>query len=302
MKCALAARFTLGAVIIAALFSFMVSCGDGSSSPTATGTIVPAKPRAGIAFGYWSGDLLYLLEQCDHIGLWWARADGAVSWHLAIAAQLQAARGCGVKNIVLHLNTDDPQQLRFELGKLSEGGWLSGWDSIGIYRWDEPDTDAGGNLADQDLRDRVVRVRQVMLDTPGLLGAYIGVFFQCASGKRPGIASFDRVGCYRYESTGCQLLELDYSLLRARISRGARLWVIAAGSKINGKEGFQEPACWASYAHRFLDVAAFIAFMWQGGADPRNNIVGIRDEPTMRKLYCEAGRVMLKPEEEPRCP
>jgi hypothetical protein len=54
-------------------------------------------------------------------------------------------------------------------------------------------------------------IRQVMFDTPGLLTAKLGVFYGCASGKRPGIKSFDLVGCFRYEASGCAKLESDYA-------------------------------------------------------------------------------------------
>jgi hypothetical protein len=273
------ASLTLRAAV-AALFLFVASCGGSSSSTAVSGPIVPATPREGLKFGYWTGDPLYLIEQCDHVNTWWARADGAPAWHLAIAAQLQAARGCGIKNIVLHLSTEDPVDLRFQLGRLSEGGWLAGWDSIAAYKLDEPNAAAGGSLSDQEVTDRVMRIRQVMFDVPGLLGAKIGVFYNCAVPGRPGILIFDLVGCFRYGGDGCARLESDYAELRARKKSSAQLWEIPSGALINGKEGRQDPACWASYAHRNLDVWGIVAFMWQGGADPRNTSSGSATRPT----------------------
>lgn len=299
------AGFTFRAAI-AALFLFaFVSCGGGGAggSPSDKGPIVPVgELRSDLKFGYWAGDPLYMLEQCGHVNLWWARADTAPVWHLAIAAQLQAARGCGIKNIVLHLRDEDPAELRFQLGKLADGGYLADWDSITVYKWDEPDTSAGGNLSDQELSDRVLRVRQVMFDVPGMpRGTKVGIFYQCASGASPGARSFDFIGCFRYEGSGCAKLESDYARLRPRLKIGGRLWVIPGGAHINGKEGRQDPACWASYANRFADVWAVIGFMFQSGADPNNDIVGIRDMPDMLRLYCETGRAILKPAEQPRC-
>jgi hypothetical protein len=250
--------------------------------------------------GYYWGDPLYLIEQDQHVNLWWVVVTSGV-WHLGAAQQLQSARGAGIKNIVLHLNTTDPTELRFQLGRLSEGNYLTGWESIVLYPMDEPDTIAGGSLSEQVVADRVTAIRQVAFDTPGLLGAKVGVFYQCESGGRPGIRSYDLVGCYRYESSGCAKLEGDYAGLRAKLVIGARLWVIPGGAKINGTDGHQDPACWASYAHRNADVWGVIPFMWQSGADPRNNIVGIRDDKDIRTLYCEMGRTILKPNETPRC-
>lgn len=286
---------------IAALLLFVTACGGGGSSPPDVPIPKPERLRTDLRFGYWSGDLRFLVEQCAHVNTWWARADGVNAWHLAIAEQLQGARGCGVKNIALHLDSDDPVWLRFQLDRLSEGGYLTGWDSITVYRWDEPDMPAGGNLSDREVTERVARVRQVLFDTPGLLGAHVGIFYSCASGRRPGIKAFDLVGCFRYDADGCARLEADYAALRTAKAFTARLWLIPSGAHINRKEGMQEPACWASYAHRFDDVWGIIAFMWQSGADPKNDILGIRDIPPMRKLYCETGKTVLRPMEEPRC-
>lgn len=294
-----------GAAFRAALAALFIcaACGSGDSAPpvTADKLKLPDILRTDLHMGYWAGNPLYLVEQADHVNVWFARADGAASWHLAIAEQLQMARGAGIRNIVLHLPTDEPVGLRFELGKLAEGGWLAGWDSITVYRWDEPNMAAGGNLSEQDLADRVTRVRQVMFDVPGMLGTKVGVFYACANGGRPAIKSFDLVGCFRYGGDGCARLEDDYAGLRALKAITARLWLIPSGADINGKEGRQEPACWHSYAQRFADVWGIIAFMWQSGADPHNSITGIRDIPAMRKLYCEMGRTILNPNEPARC-
>jgi hypothetical protein len=88
-------------------------------------------------------------------------------------------------------------------------------------------------------------------------------------------------------------------------ARAARAWCAAladpGGATIDGKNGRQDPACWASYAHRNADVWGIVAFMWQSvqGSPP---VVGIREPANgMRKLYCETGRVILKPDETPRC-
>lgn len=246
--------------------------------------------------GYFYGDPLYLIEQ-DHVNTWWARDDAAPAWHLAMAAQLQAARGAGIRNIVLTLNTTDPIELRFQLGRLSEGNYFNGWDSIVLYPLDEPEK---FGMSDEEVKAKVTAIRQVMFDTPGLLPAKLGVFYGCETGKRPGIKAYDLVGCFRYESSGCTKLEGDYQGLRSQLSTGSRLWLIPGGATIDGKNGKQDPACWASYAHRNSDVWGVIGFMWQSGADPHISIIGIR-ENGLRKLYCEMGRAILKPTETPRC-
>lgn len=278
------------AILVMALF--ICGCGGGSSPPAKVESFTP---REGLKFGYYFGNPLYMVEQTDHVDTWWVVAGDP--WFLQVAAQLQQARGAGIRNIVLHLNTTDPTELRFQFGKLSELGYLGGWDSITVYPLDEPDK----FFDDKSVTEKVLAIRRVMFDTPGLLTAKLGVFYGCENGKRPGIKSFDLVGCFRYEGEGCAKLEGDYKGLREKLSPGAKLWVIPGGAHIDGKEGRQDPACWASYAHRHADVSAVIAFMWQSGADPNKPIVGIRDQPDMRQLYCAAGRVALHPNEVPRC-
>lgn len=285
--------------VVTAPFLFLAACGSGADTAT------PAKdepfvPRAGLKFGYYFGNPLYMAEQADHVNTWWAVSQGPV-WHASIAEQLRLARlQPNIRNIVLHFDFTDPVALRFHLGQLSDAGLFNGWDSIVVYPMDEPDMPAGGNLSDAVVTDRVVKIRQVMFDTPGLLFAKIGVFYQCASGRRPGIKSFDLVGCYRYEASACAALEADYASLRAQKVTGALLWTVPGGASINGKEGNLAPLCWASYGHRFADVWGVMAFMWQSGADPNNIILGIR-ENGRRKEYCEAGQQALRPTEAPAC-
>lgn len=286
------------AVLVAALFLF--GCGGGESSPV-SGEILKAKPRAGLHFGYWWGCRNYLLEQADHVDTWMAvgqcAADSAAPWHLRVAQELAAARGAGVKNVIFKPDTYDIPELRFQFTRLSEGGWLNGWDSIAIV-FDEPEI---FGWTDDSLSQRVQQLRQLALDVPGLLPLKVGVFYGCRAGQRPGIRAMDLVGCFNYEGDGCARLEGDYAGLRAQLKFSARLWLIPGGAKIGDKSGRQDPACWASYAHRNLDVWGIVAFMWQDGDDPRIAIAGIRGDALMRRLYCETGRVILKPDEPPRC-
>jgi hypothetical protein len=293
------ARRALRAAAVAALFILASSCGGSGSTP-ASGAIIPVTMlRADLKFGYWAGELPYIIEESDHVNLWWARDDKpSLAWHLAMAEQLQAARGANIRNLAIQLPTSDTAQLRFYLGRLSEGGYFNGWDSITLYGGDEPER---FGLTDAQVAAAVTAIRQIAFDTPGLLGAKVGIFYGCENGKRPGIKSYDFVGCFRYESDGCAKLEGDYAALRAQKAPGAQLWLIPGGATIDGKNGRQDPACWASYAHRNADVWGIVAFMWQSvaGSPP---VVGIREPANgMRKLYCETGRVILKPTETPRC-
>jgi hypothetical protein len=286
---------------VAALFLFAIAnCGGGGSTP-ATGTIVPVTPRAGLHMGYYWGCRDFLIEQQSHIDTWFAAgqcsSEPNAPWWMRIAQELATARGAGVKHIILKPDTLEPVALREQLQALSDGGWLKGWDSITMYPIDEP---GKFGYSDAQTTQIVTSIHQLGLDVPGLAGVHVGVFYGCDDPK-PGIKAYDRVGCFRYGGNGCARLEGDYAALRSQLGIAAKLWMIPGGALINGKDGHQDPACWASYAHRNLDVWGVIAFMWQGGADPNNTIVGIRDQLDMRTLYCEMGRVILKPDAEPRC-
>jgi hypothetical protein len=205
----------------------------------------------------------------------------------------------GVRNLAIQLPTSDTAQLRFYLGRLSEGGYFNGWDSITLYGGDEPER---FGLTDAQVAAAVTAIRQIAFDTPGLLTARRSASSTAAkTASGPASSPTIFVGCFRYESDGCAKLEGDYAALRAQKAPGAQLWLIPGGATIDGKNGRQDPACWASYAHRNADVWGIVAFMWQSvaGSPP---VVGIREPANgMRKLYCETGRVILKPTETPRC-
>lgn len=298
------------AVAAAAITILVGSCGGGgggSSAPFVAPVIPVGELRTDLHFGYWWGCRNFLLEQTDHVDTWFTAgicaSEPSAPWHLRIAEELAAARAAGnVKHVILKPDTTEPAELRFQLQRLNEGGWLQGWESVTFYPFDEPDSSTGGGLSDEEVVRRVTAIRQVFLDVGLIARMQIGVFYQCATGAHPGISVFDRVGCFRYGGDGCPRLEGDYQAMRLKLKPGAKLWLIPAGSNINnGKEGQQDPACWSSYAQRHPDVWGLVGFMWHSGADPKVAIVGIREIPLMRRLYCEVGRVILNPKIEPRC-
>lgn len=292
----------LRAALVAALFLFAIaSCGGGDAS-TATPKDQPFTPRAGLHVGYWWGCRDFLLEQQGHIDTWMAvglcSSEPNAPWWMRIAQELATARGASVKHIILKPDTVDPIALREQLQALSDHGWFNGWDSITIYPLDEPGSAQGGRKSDEEVTDIVTRIKQLALDIPGLGGAHMGVFYGCDDPK-PGIKAYDRVGCFRYASNGCARLESDYAALRKDMGVSARLWMIPGGADIGDRDGRQEPPCWASYAHRNLDVWGVLSLLWQSQpGDPP--LKGIR-ENGLKKLYCEMGRVILKPDAEPRC-
>jgi hypothetical protein len=166
----------LRAALAALFFALLSSCGGGGSVPAA-GPIVPVTPRAGLHMGYYWGCAPFMIEQADHVDTWWATGycnapgaanDESIAWHLRVAAELQQARGAGIRNIVIMRDMTDLAGARFDLTRLSDGGYFTGWDSITFYPLDEPGSAQGGRKTDAEVTELVTKVKQLALDIPGL--------------------------------------------------------------------------------------------------------------------------------------
>jgi hypothetical protein len=123
---------------ILAVALFLSGCGGGSP-PAATGTIVPITTlRADLKFGYYFGNPLYMVEQADHVNLWWARryGPGVVPRHGRAVAAGARLRGQERRTAPEHHRS---HRTSFPVRQVSEMGYLTGWDSITVYPMDEPD-------------------------------------------------------------------------------------------------------------------------------------------------------------------
>lgn len=280
----------LAAASLVALALLLLGCGGGGG-PSTSGPITPAPEiRRDLLVGYYGGRLDTILENGSHVNLHWATGwHGSGTWHLDVATELAHARGAGVRNIVLALphglvwQPGAEAEVRFQLVRLQQAGALDGWDSIMVYPADEPEIGENGAHGDAELTAMVAWLRGIMAGFPALQGAPVGVFYACSSGRRPGIAAFDWVGCDRYEA-GCGVLGTDYAILQSRMRPEQRLMLAAGGAD----PWRQDPACFENYAHSVKRVVALIGFIWQDLAAPGVG-AGIRSNPT-RRLYCEAGR------------
>lgn len=285
-----AAVLALAAAV--ALAILLAACGGGGSGwPTTAGPIVPTPQiRRDLLVGYYGGRLDTVLENGADVNLHWATGwEGSGTWHLDVATELAHARGAGVRNIVLALphglvwQPGAADEVRFQFVRLQQAKALDGWDSIMVYPADEPEIPENGSRSDAAVTAMVSWLRGVMDAFPALSGKPVGVIYACSSGQRPGIASFDWVGCDRYEA-GCGVLGADYTALQARMRPEQRLMVPSGGAD----PWRQDPACFESFAHGNPRVVAMIGFIWQDHAAPGVG-AGIRSNG-LQRLYCEAGR------------
>lgn len=278
----------LALAAILALIIILSGCGGGGK---ASGPIAPAPAvRADLLVGYYGGTSATVLENGGHVNTHWATGWGGTgTWHLDVAQELAHARGQGVRNIVLALphglvwQPGAEAETRFQLTRLQQAGALDGWDSIMVYPADEPEIAENGSHGEIEVTAMLAWLRGVMAGFPALSGAPVGVIYACSSGLRPGIASFDWIGCDDYDA-GCVVLGATYTALVARMRPDQRLMLVAGGAD----PWRQDPACFEARAHGDPRVAMLIGFAWQDRAAPGVG-AGIRSNGT-RKLYCESGR------------
>lgn len=291
----------VAALLLALLLS---ACGGGAGGggPSSSGTITPAPPlRTDLLFGYYGGCMPEILEEAPHANLWWATGwcQGTGSWFLDMAQELQAARGAGIKNVVLALaptmvwGPNAAAEASFQFQRLAATGQLVGWDSITLYPQDEPDVHG---YTDAQMTAAITAIRAAAKPYAEFAGAKLAVIYNCRSPMKPGLASFDWIGCDNY-GAGCAALD---ELSAIPLTSGQRLMVVPGGAD----PWRQDPACFTSFAERTPSVIAIVPFIWfddysditRPGSGPK----GIRSNG-MRPLYCQAGRTAVAPGEPAGC-
>src|SRR5258708_32198440 len=81
-----------------------------------------------------------------------------------------------------------------EFRQLAATGELAGFSTIMIYPYDEPE----GHVNDQDMTAAIQMLRGVIANIPELSQAKFGVFYNCNTADKPGLAAFDWIGCDDY--------------------------------------------------------------------------------------------------------
>jgi hypothetical protein len=275
---------------IAALFFLMATaagCGGGGSS-SSSGPVIPAPAqlRTDLLYGYFGGVSANVVEQASHVNLFFAG-----SWDpLEQLAALTHAKGAGIPAIMLSVPAygdrggpaKPASELRFWLQRIKTAGLLE--RIVAVYPIDEPDTVREGNRSDAEVTAQNAVLRRVMGEFPELARAKLAVLYACDTGRRPGLASYDWVGCDHYPS-GCGVLSGYVTQLRQALGPEQRLILVPGGAD----PWRQDPTCFENFAHGNAVVVALLPFIWQTAVDDGVTYTGIR-ENGMAKLYCEAGR------------
>lgn len=256
----------------------LAACGGGGSSP-AVGPVqqVPTL-RPDLLFGYYAG-AEYALEQQDHVNLYMTRpwGSGGVVWLAEVLGQLQVARAGGARVLLGLPGAYEPNaetELVAAWKRIREAGFAD--TVVALYPIDEPDV-AGKSDAEVTAVNAMLKR---VFDKP------LAVIYGCATGRRPGWASYDWLGCDDY-GVGCDN------------ATGGTLWAFASGLAPHqrlilvpgGADPWrQDPACFAFKAHTDPRVVLLMPFLWQDhAADGVGR--GIRSNG-LRKAYCEAGRAI----------
>ena len=268
--------------ILAAIAFALAACGVGGG-PSASGPITPAPAlRSDLLFGYYYSNSSTVNETFRHVNLHWASDEFGISEQMAGLAQ---ARANGQLVVVQMPVYNAPLQdreafVRYWLGTLRNAGLL--WSGIvAVYPTDEPDV---WGKSDAEVVATNAAVRRALADFHEIDPA-VAVFYACASGQRPGLATYDWIGCDDY-GVGCRVVGPSgaYDDLLRVMTPAQRLVAIPGGAD----PWRQDPACFAAYAHREPRVVALVGFLWQSISP----MVGIRVNG-LKPLYCETGAIIV---------
>ena len=260
---------------------------------------VPQPPRTDLLYGYFSGSACgpYASEQQGHINLWWATdCMGSGVWANEMQNSLAAGRAAGATTAVLSLwspvmvfGSDAETNARNWFTDLAATNALDGFSTIVIYPVDEPEQNKPGQpaVSDQEMLQALQMLRGVIAGIPKLAQAKFGVFYNCNSGSRPGLSSFDWIGCDNYDA-GCNAIDqLTDPNGNFQIRSDQRYMIIPGGAD----PWHEDPTCAVQKAQANSRIVAVVPFIWQTVTDQGNTYRGIR-ENGMRSAYCQAGRTL----------
>lgn len=229
-------------------------------------------------YGYYGADSNTALEVVDHANLYWEPAWQPLPF---VLANLQRALGMKVVLAVPAYHPDAENETRFFLGRIHDAGLLQ--NIVALYPIDEPDV---AGKTDAEVTSVNAMLRRVMTEFKELADTKLAVIYGCDTGKRPGWASYDWLGCDAY-GAGCDN------------ATGGTVWAFAAGLAAHQKlilvpggadPWRQDPGCFEFKAHSDPKVVAIVAFLWiDHAADGVGR--GIRSNG-LRPLYCQVGRTI----------
>jgi len=238
----------------------------------------PTQPpvlRTDLLLGYYFGDAASAVETADHANLYWA------TYAYGEAEQVRGltlARAAGQKVVLMLTPGIGELEVRAYLARLAAADLLRG--IVAVYDYDEPDVNGQSEeliiATNAMLRSELAKHQEVA-------GAALAVIYACGENNRPGIASFDWIGCDDY-NLGCGALVDGVDRMRAAMRPEQRVMLVPGGAS----PWQQDPACFVAYAHANPQVVAIVGFLWQS----EGQTIGIRDNG-MSEIYSTAGRKLL---------
>lgn len=229
--------------------------------------------------GYYGGCPSCSLETQDHANLYMTRPWGPTGWLIEIMPQLQQAHGNGQKVILGLPGLYDPMGLEdtaHAITKLHEAGLLS--DVVAWYPIDEPDVNGKSDA-------EVLAMNTALRDLAKELGVNpaLAVIYGCTTGKRPGLSSYDWIGCDDY-GAGCDVANGSrFAALKGQLRPDQRLLLVPGGAD----PWRQDPACFATKANADPQVVGILAFLWVDRDDAKG--IGTNG---MRQAYCRVGKAI----------
>lgn len=163
-----------------------------------------------------------------------------------------------------------------------------------LYPIDEPDIPEQGNRSDEEVNATNALIMKVAGEFVELEGVQLMVTYACSSGRRPGVTTYNVVGCDQYDK-GTSLLNVGGYMddFRSTLRPDQRLMLVP-----NFADGLPktDPAQWIAYAFRHANVwgiNSFIAYSnWNTNFQPGGNKGFLDNE--MAKLVCEMGQTLIR--------
>lgn len=206
--------------------------------------------------------------------------------------QLEVLSQSGERQIVLMLPACDvpldrvESEVTFWLQRIFNAGYLR--RIAAIRPCDEPD-DAVTGHNDADMKAIIIATHAAMAKFDETRAKPIAIYYQCGTGRRPGLEYVDWMGCDRYDH-GCLVFAEAYGVFEQYVNKepDRKLMAISGGSTPYKND----PSCMVAKVNGDGRYALLNAFMWQTTVDKANTYIGIRDNG-MAKAYCEAGKQIM---------
>ncbi len=252
--------------LVVLLALVLAACGGGGGVRPDP---VPSPQRTDLLMAYYGGCDTCANETKDHTNLYMTRpwGPGGPSWVTEAMAQVQQAVSNGQKVMLGLPGLYDPggtDSAWNALQSIKNGGLAS--SVVALYPIDEPDVNG---KTDAEVTAMNAVLRKALSDLG--MTASLAVIYGCPTGKRPGLASYDWVGCDEYDA-GCGTANgSQYRALKASLRADQRIMLIPGGAN----PWRQDPTCFLNAANADLQVVVIMPFLWVPWDQPGIRINGM---------------------------